>query len=124
MNVDTSILTKISAAATAIVALAGMGWAFGDKTGYRPWLKMEMQDFTSHDFKLVMDQTQQNTLAIAKNQFDILLGQKKFGVLTYEQSSSLCKTAQILNYVVTDDNGALLCTKDGQPIITFKAPVK
>ena len=121
---DTTVITKFSATVTAVVALAGMGWAFGDKTGYRPWLKMEMQDFTAHDFKLVMDQTQQNTLALAKTQFDILWGQRKFGALDFEQKTSLCKAAQILNYAVTDEAGVPICNKDGQPIITFKSTVK
>ena len=121
---DTSILTKASASLTAVIALGGALWVFGDDTGYRPWLKKEMQDFTARDFKVVMDQTQQNTLAIAKNQFDILWGQRKFGALDFEQTTSLCKNAQILNYAVADNTGALICTKDGQPVITFKAPVK
>jgi len=121
---DFSPVTKVSATITALVTLGGLAWGFGDATGYRPWLKREQETFTANNFKLVMDQTQQNTLAIAKSQFDVLWGQRKFGALDFEQTTSLCKNAQILNYAVTDNTGALLCTKDGQPVITFKAPIK
>jgi len=118
------ILTKIAATLTAGMTLAGAAWVFGDNTGYRPWLKREMQNFTANDFKLVMDQTQQNTLAIAKQEFDLLWGQRKFGALDFEQKITLCKDAQLLRYGVTDESGVPICTKEGEPILTFKPTQK
>ena len=121
---DWNLPTKIAAALTAFVTIGGFAWAFGDNTGYRPWLKKEMQEFTARDFKLVMDQTQQNTLAIAKSQFDTLWGKRQFNELNFDEKVSLCKNAQILQYNVTDNDGNLVCTKDGEPVLTFNSLVK
>lgn len=116
-----NIITKTSATAAAIVSLGTLAWAFGDNTGYRPWLKKEQNEFTQKQFQIVMDQTQQNTLAISKNKFDLLYAKQVFGELTFDEKVSLCKDAQILGYVVTDKDGGLMCTKEGEPIITFRS---
>ena len=117
-------ILKLSALITAVTVIGGAAWAFGDKTGFRPWLKFEQNEFTARDFKLVLDQTQQNTLAIAKSQFDTLYGKSQFNNLNFDEKISLCKNAQILQYNVTDDAGNLLCTETGEPVITFKSTVK
>lgn len=95
-------------------------WAFGDKTGYRPWLKLEQNAFINNDLKLVMDQTEQNTLALAKVQFDILWGKKQFGELAYEDKVSLCKSAQILQYDLRKEDGSPECSPNAEPILTFR----
>lgn len=105
----------------ALSSLVFGAWAFGDKTGFRPWLKFEQDAFVSNDLKLVMDQTEQNTLAMAKIQFDILWGKKQFGGLNLDEKTSLCKAAQILSYTVRNPEGDRECTEDGEPILTFQS---
>lgn len=112
--------TKIVVFFTALATIVGAAWAFGDKTGYRPWLKLEQNEFTQKQFQTVMDQTQQNTLAIVKSQFDLLYGKKQFGELTWDEKMALCKNAQILNYTVVDDQNRQICSEDGTPVLTFK----
>lgn len=115
-----NILT-FAAVVTALSSLIFGAWAFGDKTGYRPWLKLEQNAFVTNDIKKVMDQTEQNTLALAKIQFDILWGKREFGGLNFEEKVSLCKSAQILTYDVRNAKGEPECTQDGEPILTFQA---
>ena len=121
---DTSILTKASATLAAVVSIGGALWVFGDDTGYRPWLKKEMNNFTAHDFKVVMDQTQLNSQLLAKFDYEKLTDPKRATPLTFEDKMAICKDVQILGYSVADAAGNQFCTKDGQPVITFKAPVK
>lgn len=119
-DISKSII-KWGAVVGALGVIGGAGWAFGDKTGFRPWLKMEQKAFTEQEFKLVMDQTEQNTLAMAKLQFDILWGKKQFGGLNFDEKVSLCKSAQILNYDIRTPDGSPECTADGEPIFTFQS---
>lgn len=115
-------LKNVSAMLLSLVALGGIAWGFGETTGYRPWLLREQNEFTSKRFQLVMEQTQQNTLALSKSSFDILWGKREFGKdpLTFEEKVSLCKDAQILDYDVLNEEGMPEC-KDGQPVLIFKA---
>lgn len=121
MTLNTKAIIKAASVYSALAVLIGAAWAFGDNTGYRPWLKKEMQEFTARDFQMVMDQTQQNTLALAKSEFDRLWAQRKFGELSFEEKISLCKTAQILKYDLRTDDGSRECTEEGEPIFTFKS---
>jgi len=124
MNINAKAVIKASALYTAMGVLLGGAWAFGDNTGYRPWLKKEMQEFTARDFQKVMDQTQQNTLAITKNEFDLLWGQRTHGELDFDAKVKLCTDAYILKYSVTDEEGNLICTAEGAPILTARSTVK
>lgn len=117
---DTSKILTAAAVVGAIVTLGGFAWAFGESTGYRPWLKKEQDQFSKSQFQLVMEQTQQNTLSIEKGKFDILLDKRKYGELNFDEKVSLCKSAQILEYDVTDEGGRPICT-EGQPVIIFKS---
>lgn len=121
MKIDSKSILTASAVMGALSSLIFGAWAFGDKTGYRPWLKMEQDAFAASEFKLVMDQAEQNTLAMAKIQFDILWGKREFGGLNIEEKTSLCKAAQILNYTVRNATGDRECTEAGEPILTFQA---
>lgn len=113
--------TKIAAAIAGSVAIVGAAWAFGDSTGYRPWFLFEQNDFTSKKFQLVMDQTQQNTRALAQFKFDELWGLRKYGELTWEQKMSMCSLAATLNYTVVDDQNRQICSNDGTPVLVFPA---
>ena len=120
MIIDSKSILKSAAVYGAVAALVTGAWAFGDNTGYRPWLKREQQEFTSKDFHLVMEQTQINTLAIAKQEFNLLEEKaQRGGELTYEEKRDLCKNAQILEYPVEG------CQKDtGEPILVTRSKVK
>lgn len=116
--------TKIAAFIAGVVAIVGAAWAFGDQTGYRPWLKREMQEFTNKDFRQIMDQTQQNTLAIEKGKFDLLYSKKQFSELTFDERIALCRSAAVLDYSVTNEEGEPICSEKGEPIVVFTSPVK
>lgn len=116
MNINTKAILKASALYSAFGVLFAGAWAFGDNTGYRPWLKLEQNEFTTKQFQLVMDQTQQNALANARQDFIYIEGKKDRGVeLTWEEKRDLCTNARILEYPVEG------CNKDGEPIITFES---
>lgn len=120
MNIDSKTILKYGAIYGAITAFMTGAWAFGDNTGYRPWLKKEMQEFTAKDFKLVMDQTQLNTLAIAKQEFDLLEEKAERGVdLSYEEKRDMCKNAQILDYPVQGCE-----SKTGEPVLVVRSNAK
>lgn len=121
MTLNTKTVLKAAALYTAMGILLGGVWTFGDKTGFRPWLKFEQNDFTTRDFQKVMDQTQQNTRALAQFKFDELWGLRKFGELTWEQKMSLCSLAVTLNYTVVDDQNRQICSDDGTPILSFQS---
>lgn len=121
MKIDGKSILTTAAVMGALSSFVFGAWAFGDKTGYRPWLKLEQDSFVANDLKLVMEQTEQNTLAMAKLQFDILWGKKQFGGLNFEEKVSLCKTAQILGYNLRASDGSPECTADGEPVFTFQS---
>lgn len=111
---DTSKVVTLYAVVGAIVGLGSYAYAFGDVTGMRPWFKFEQDRFTQSDFQLVMDKTEQNTLANARQDFIYIEGKKDRGVeLTWEEKRDFCTNAKILEYPVEG------CSKDGDPIITF-----
>lgn len=114
-------LKNTAAAVTALLTLGGIAWAFGETTGYRPWLKLEQDDFTSKQFHSVMDQTQQNTRALAQFKFDELWGLRTHGELTWEQKMSLCSLALTLNYTVVDNQNRQICSNEGTPVLVFPA---
>lgn len=114
MIVNTKAILKAAALYSAMAVLVGAAWAFGDNTGYRPWLKLEQEDFTKSRFQLVMEQSQQNALANARQDFIYIEGKKDRGVeLTWEEKRDFCTNALILGYPVEG------CDKEGDPIITF-----
>jgi len=86
----------------AISSIAYGAWKFGDYTGVRPIIKLEFSKFRDSEFKLAMDQAQQNTLAIVKNEFGYLQDKLKYGELTFEEKESRCKAAQILEYTTVE----------------------
>lgn len=113
---NTHPLTTTAALATALVTLGGLAYAFGDSTGYRPIFKKEFIGFIQGEFQMAMDQTQQNTLAIARQEFVYIEGKKDRGAeLTWEEKRDFCTNAKILEYPVEG------CTRDGEPIITFQS---
>jgi hypothetical protein len=117
---DVSRIVTISSVFGAVVILAGFAWAFGDDSGYRPIIKREFERFLGVEFKLAMDQTEQNTLAIARQEFNYIEEKKlRGGLLTYEEKRDFCKNAQILQYPV---EGCALDT--GEPIFTKRSKVK
>lgn len=119
MTLNSKAIIKAAAVYSALAVLVGAAWAFGDNTGYRPWLKLEQNEFTSRDFKLVMDQMEQNTLAITKQEFTYLEDKKEHGAeLTWEEKRDFCKGAQILEYPVEG------CAKDGEPVLIERSKVK
>jgi hypothetical protein len=113
MKIDWQSPFKLAAYITAFGVIGGASLALGDATGWRPVILNE--------FRVAMEQTEQNTLAMAKLQFDILWGKKQFGSLSFEEKVSLCKTAQILNYSLRTEKGEPECTPNGEPILTFQA---
>lgn len=116
MTLNTKAILKAAAVYSAAAVLVGAAWAFGDTTGYRPWLKVEQNEFTANQFQLVMDKTQQNALANARQDFIYIEGKKDRGVeLTWEEKRDFCTNARILEYPVEG------CNKDGEPIITFES---
>lgn len=118
------MLKNTAAAVTAIVALGGVAWGFGEATGYRPWLKLEQDKFTRSEFQLVMDQSQQNTRALTQFKFEELWGLRKLGELTWDQKMSLCSYALTLNYDVIDDENRAVCSDKGTPILTYESKAK
>jgi len=114
------IIITTAAVITALGVITWSAWSFGDDIGYRPIIKKEFIGFINNEFQLAMDQTKQNTLALAKNQFDILWGKKEHGGLDYEERVSLCTSAKILEYKVIDQNGQPECAENGKPILKFK----
>lgn len=116
---ETQKIITTSALIAAVVTLGGFAWAIGDNTGYRPWLKREQSEFTDKQFKLVIDQTQQNTRALAQLKFDELWGLRKFGALTWDQKVNLCSLALTLNYTIVEEDGCRkICSDDGTPVLT------
>lgn len=112
----TSKAVKLYAAVGAIVGLGSYAYAFGDVTGLRPWFKFEQDKFTQSDFQLVMDKTEQNTLANARQDFIYIEGKKDRGAeLTWEEKRDFCTNALILGYPVAG------CNKAGEPVITFSS---
>lgn len=97
----------------AVVVLAGGAYAIGENTGYRPIFKKEFIGFMDTEFKLAMDQTEQNTLAIANQKFIYIEEKKDRGAeLTWEEKRDFCITAKILQFPVQG------CLPDGQPDLT------
>lgn len=120
MDIKGKIITTASLVA-ALVTLGGLTYTFGDKTGWRPIIKKEFVGFIEGEFKVAMDQTEQNTLAIAHSRFNILFDKKRINKepLTMDEKISLCKDALILKYEVIDANGQPYC-KDGKSILMLK----
>lgn len=111
---------KIAGVLTASTVIVGAAWAFGDNTGYRPWLKLEQDNFTQKQFQLVMDQTQQNTRALTQFKFEELWALRKLGELTWDQKMAMCSYALTLNYTVVDDQNKEICSDDGTPILSYR----
>lgn len=113
-DISKSII-KWGAVISALGIIGGAALAFGDKTGFRPWLKMEQDAFTSKEFKLVMDSVEALTYANAASEFGRLEERLKRGdKLSWEEKRDFCTNAQILSYPVEGSYG-LTCTKSGQP---------
>jgi len=113
MKISWQLPLKLAAYITAFGIIGSAAVVLGDATEWRPVILKE--------FKVAMEQTEQNTLAMAKLQFDILWGKKQFGGLSFEEKVSLCKTAQILNYNIRTPDGSPECTPNGEPIFTFQS---
>lgn len=98
MNIDTNTIIKTSAIYAALAVLLGGLWTAGEATGYRPWLKKEMQEFTQRDFQQVMEQSQQNTQSVLALEFWRLDDKRKLGNLDDENFQKYCQIAQLLKY--------------------------
>lgn len=114
---------NVCAVLLSLVTLGGIAWAFGESTGYRPWLLKEQNDFTGKQFQVVMEQSQQNTRALVQFKFEELLGLMKLGGsgLTWDQKVSMCSYAYTLGYTVTDESAREICDKEGQPVVIFNS---
>lgn len=114
--------SKILRAATlygALALLGGGAWAFGENTGYSPVLKRDFIGFMNKEFKMAMDQTEQNTLAIANQSFIRIEEKKDRGAeLSWEEKRDYCTNARILQYPVQG------CLPDGQPNLIVTTPNK
>lgn len=75
----------------AIGVVSGAMYTVGDSTGYRPIIKNE--------FRLVMEQMQQNSQAVLQIQFQLLEEKRQRGGLTFLELQQYCDLAKTLGYV-------------------------
>lgn len=118
MNINSKTILKTAAVYSALMVLVGGAWAFGDKTGYRPWLLGEQNKFTTEQFQLVMDQSQQNTQAVLSLEFWRLDDQRKLGNLDDEKFQKYCQIAQLLRYFKVPD-----CRFNPEVTVTLPQPL-
>ena len=117
MTLNSKFIITCGAVFTALSGMAYGAWQFGDYTGIRPIIKLEFVKFRDSEFKMAMDQAEQNTLAITRQEFNYIEDKKDRGVdLTWEEKRDYCKGAQILGYPVEG------CTKEGEPVLIERAP--
>lgn len=116
MNISVKGIMQAAGLVTAMTVLGGAAWQIGEVTQLRPALIKELKD----GLKIAMDQTQINTLAIAKQEFDQIEGKIDHGAeLTYEEKRDFCKNAQILDYPVLGCD-----SKTGEPNLIKRSAVK
>lgn len=90
MTFNAKFIITCGAVLSALSGMSWAAWSFGDATGYRPALIKEL--------RMVMDQTEQNTLAAERLEFNNLDGQYKNGALDNDQKQKRCQLAYDLRY--------------------------
>lgn len=120
MKIDSKIILTFAAYLAALGVIGTTAWAIGEVTGLRPALIRELNE----KFKIAMDQTQLNTIAITKQEFNILEERlKRDGILTWDEKRDYCTFALILKYPVDDSNG-FRCTSDGIPDLVTRSKAR
>lgn len=98
-------ILRASALVGAVIMLAGVAWAFGDDSGYRPIIKREFVGFISKDFKMAQDTTQQLVKSVQWLELDNLEKLYKNGVLSDQEKQKRCLLAyQLQAFYVNDCN--------------------